>query len=112
MSSRVLRKLQGEKDFLSELQDGNSDPESDLEGSGGARKKQLNVNRYDLDYKFYKFCFEIYISVHFLLQMSHINDCHPLASVPAHSSWDQQRHFKHRIHVLRYYLRDMVDYKK
>ena len=48
MSSRVLRKLQGEKDFLNDLQDENSDPESDLEGSGGAKKKQLNVNRYDL----------------------------------------------------------------
>lgn len=48
MSSRILRKLQVEKDFLNALHDENSDPESDLEGSGGAKKKQFNVNRYDL----------------------------------------------------------------
>jgi hypothetical protein len=47
MSSRVLRKLQGDKDFATELQNDNSDPESDLEGTG-AKKKQLNVNRFDL----------------------------------------------------------------
>ncbi|XP_069701735.1 ribosome quality control complex subunit TCF25 [Periplaneta americana] len=48
MSSRVLRKLQGDKDFVNDLQTENSDPESDPEGSGGAKKKQLNINRYDL----------------------------------------------------------------
>lgn len=48
MSSRVLRKLQGEKDLVEEP---NSDPETDLPisgGGGGARRKQLNINRYDL----------------------------------------------------------------
>lgn len=45
MSSRVLRKLQGEKDLVEEP---NSDPETDLPISGGARRKQLNINRYDL----------------------------------------------------------------
>jgi hypothetical protein len=44
MSSRVLRKLQGDKDFANDC----SDPDSELEGTGGAKKKQLNVNRYDL----------------------------------------------------------------
>jgi hypothetical protein len=48
MSSRVLRKLQGDKDFANELQNDNSDPESDLESTGGAKKKQLHINRYDL----------------------------------------------------------------
>lgn len=48
MSSRVLRKLQGDKDFANDLQNDNSDPESDLESTGGAKKKQLNINRYDL----------------------------------------------------------------
>lgn len=42
MSSRVLRKLQGEKE-LDEV----SDTETDTP-VGGARRKQLNVNRYDL----------------------------------------------------------------
>ncbi|KAF5294125.1 hypothetical protein FQA39_LY13496 [Lamprigera yunnana] len=46
MSSRVLRKLQGENDLNEELSD--VDPESDLPVSGGARRKQLNINRYDL----------------------------------------------------------------
>ncbi|PSN57953.1 Transcription factor 25, partial [Blattella germanica] len=50
MSSRVLRKLQGGKDFVNDLKEEISDPESDLEGSGGAKKKQLNVNRYDLSH--------------------------------------------------------------
>lgn len=44
MSSRVLRKLQGEKEReLEEV----SDTETDTP-VGGARRKQLNVNRYDL----------------------------------------------------------------
>ncbi|KAF5273306.1 hypothetical protein FQR65_LT04728 [Abscondita terminalis] len=46
MSSRVLRKLQGDNDLNEELSD--LDPESDLPVSGGARRKQLNINRYDL----------------------------------------------------------------
>lgn len=45
MSSRVLRKLQADKDLTEDL---NSDPETDLPISGGARRKQLNINRYDL----------------------------------------------------------------
>lgn len=45
MSSRVLRKLHGDKEHLNEE---TSDIEPDLTSSGGARKKQLNVNRYDL----------------------------------------------------------------
>lgn len=48
MSSRVLRKLQGDKDFVSDMQNDDSDPESELEGAGGAKKKQLNENRYDV----------------------------------------------------------------
>ncbi|KAG5889570.1 hypothetical protein JTB14_018555 [Gonioctena quinquepunctata] len=46
MSSRVLRKLQGdkEKEFADEV----SDTETDTPVTGGARKKQLNINRYDL----------------------------------------------------------------
>lgn len=49
MSSRVLRKLglQGEKD-LTCLADDGSDTEADFSSSGGAKKKQLNINRYDL----------------------------------------------------------------
>lgn len=44
MSSRVLRKLQGDKEKeLDEV----SDTETDTP-VGGARRKQLNVNRYDL----------------------------------------------------------------
>lgn len=46
MSSRVLRKLQGDKD--KELGDEVSDTETDTPVSGGARRKQLNINRYDL----------------------------------------------------------------
>lgn len=47
MSSRVLRKLQGEKEKeLDEV----SDTETDTP-VGGARRKQLNVNRYDLVWK-------------------------------------------------------------
>lgn len=46
MSSRVLRKLQGDKD--KELLDEVSDTETDTPVSGGARRKQLNINRYDL----------------------------------------------------------------
>lgn len=45
MSSRVLRKLHGDKEQLNEE---TSDIEPDLTSTGGARKKQLNVNRYDL----------------------------------------------------------------
>jgi hypothetical protein len=48
MSSRVLRKLQGGKDFANDLPNDYSDPDSELEVTGGAKKKQLNVNRYDL----------------------------------------------------------------
>ncbi|EFA01445.2 ribosome quality control complex subunit TCF25 [Tribolium castaneum] len=44
MSSRVLRKLQGDKDIVDEI----SDTETDIPVSGGARRKQLNINRYDL----------------------------------------------------------------
>ncbi|XP_075228649.1 nuclear localized protein 1 [Lycorma delicatula] len=49
MSYRVLKKLglQGEKD-LSVLADDASDTEADFSSSGGAKKKQLNLNRYDL----------------------------------------------------------------
>uniref|UniRef100_A0A069DZE4 Putative transcription factor 25-like protein n=1 Tax=Panstrongylus megistus TaxID=65343 RepID=A0A069DZE4_9HEMI len=49
MSSRVLRKLglQGEKE-LNCLGDDGSDTEADFSSSSGAKKKQLNVNRYDL----------------------------------------------------------------
>lgn len=43
MSTRVLRKLQGDKELNEEI----SDPDNDLP-IGGARRKQLNVNRYDL----------------------------------------------------------------
>ncbi|XP_057655080.1 transcription factor 25 [Diorhabda carinulata] len=46
MSSRVLRKLQGDKE--KELQEEVSDTETDTPVSGGARRKQLNINRYDL----------------------------------------------------------------
>jgi hypothetical protein len=48
MSSRVLRKFQGDKDFAGDLLNDNSGPESDLEGTGGVKKKQPNINRYDL----------------------------------------------------------------
>jgi len=48
MSSRVLRKLQGDKDFVNDTQNDCSDPESELECAGGAKKKQLNVNRYNV----------------------------------------------------------------
>lgn len=44
MSSRVLKKLQGDKELAEEL----SDNENDIPISGGARRKQLNINRYDL----------------------------------------------------------------
>jgi hypothetical protein len=44
MSSRVLRKLQGDKDIVDDI----SDTETDIPVSGGARRKQLNINRYDL----------------------------------------------------------------
>lgn len=46
MSSRVLRKLQGDKE--KELVDDISDTETDTPISGGARRKQLNNNRYYL----------------------------------------------------------------
>lgn len=45
MSSRVLRKLQGDN---KELPDEVSDNEADLSLTGGVRKKQFNINRYDL----------------------------------------------------------------
>jgi hypothetical protein len=56
MSSRVLRKLHGETDLAVELGAGldESDPENNEEdllssaSIGGAKKKQFNVNRYDL----------------------------------------------------------------
>ncbi|KAL1117365.1 hypothetical protein AAG570_004691 [Ranatra chinensis] len=52
MSSRVLRKLglQRDKELTPPacLQDDPSDTEADFSNSGGAKKKQLNVNRYDL----------------------------------------------------------------
>lgn len=49
MSSRVLRKLglQGEKE-ISCINDDASDTEADFSSSSGAKKKQLNINRYDL----------------------------------------------------------------
>ncbi|RZF32605.1 hypothetical protein LSTR_LSTR011052 [Laodelphax striatellus] len=49
MSSRMLRKLglQGEKDITCLADDG-SDTKADFSSSGGAKKKQLNINRYDL----------------------------------------------------------------
>ncbi|XP_045462875.1 transcription factor 25 [Harmonia axyridis] len=43
MSSRVLRKLQADKELVEEV----SDTETDTP-VGGTRKKQLNINRYDL----------------------------------------------------------------
>lgn len=43
MSSRVLRKLQVEKDLPDDI----SDNETEL-STGGARRKHLNINRYDL----------------------------------------------------------------
>lgn len=46
MSSRVLRKLQGDNN--KELPDELSDNEGDVSLTGGARRKQLNINRYDL----------------------------------------------------------------
>ena len=48
MSSRVLRKLQGDKGLANDGQNDDSDPESEWEVAGGAKKKQLNVNRFDL----------------------------------------------------------------
>ncbi|CAG2057844.1 unnamed protein product, partial [Timema podura] len=49
MSSRVLRKLQGDKDFPNKLVDEkNSDLDSDLENNGVKKKKPLNVNRFNL----------------------------------------------------------------
>nr|CAD7267858.1 unnamed protein product [Timema shepardi] len=49
MSSRVLRKLQGDKDFPNKLVDEkNSDLDSDLENNGAKKKKPLNVNRFNL----------------------------------------------------------------
>ena len=48
MSSRVLRKLQGDKDFVNDMRNDYSDPESELACAGGAKKKQLNINRYDV----------------------------------------------------------------
>ncbi|CAB0004473.1 unnamed protein product, partial [Nesidiocoris tenuis] len=49
MSSRVLRKLglQGEKD-LNSLGNDESDTEADFSSSSSSKKKQLNINRYDL----------------------------------------------------------------
>jgi len=44
MSLRALRKLHGDKDFVND----DSDPEPELECAGGAKKKQLNINRYDV----------------------------------------------------------------
>lgn len=54
MSSRVLRKLQGEKekDLIDEVSDTETDTSGIISNSagsgGGARRKQLNINRYDL----------------------------------------------------------------
>ena len=48
MSSRVLRKLQGENDLIKSLPNEEvSDPDSDIPTSG-AIKKNFNINRYDL----------------------------------------------------------------
>jgi len=38
MSSRVLRKLQGDKDSVHDTQKDCNDPESELECAGGAKK--------------------------------------------------------------------------
>jgi hypothetical protein len=43
MSSRVPRKLQGDKDSVHHTQNDCNDPEFELECAGGAKKKQLNV---------------------------------------------------------------------
>ncbi|XP_014262295.2 transcription factor 25 [Cimex lectularius] len=50
MSSRVLRKLglQGEKELSCLGDDGGSDTEADFSTSSNTKKKQLNINRYDL----------------------------------------------------------------
>lgn len=47
ISTRVLRKFTGDRDLASANVEDNSDVD-DAPFSGGARKKQLNVNRYDL----------------------------------------------------------------
>lgn len=47
MSSRVLKKLHGDKDLeLKEAEEQLSDVDQDL--GAGSKKKQLNLNRYDL----------------------------------------------------------------
>lgn len=47
MSSRVLRKLQGDKE--KDLVDNENISDIDIDTPvGGARRKQLNINRYDL----------------------------------------------------------------
>lgn len=47
MSSRVLKKLHGEPDLeIKEQEEQQSDIENDV--GNGAKKKQLNINRYDL----------------------------------------------------------------
>lgn len=47
ISTRVLRKFQGDRDLVTANAEEGSDVD-DAPFSGGARKKQLNVNRYDL----------------------------------------------------------------
>lgn len=58
MSSRVLKKLHGDGDLKIREQDEEDELQSDIENDignnvtggtgGGAKKKQLNINRYDL----------------------------------------------------------------
>lgn len=49
MSSRVLKKLQGEKDLEVGDQDASDiDNDNSFIGPSGARKKQFEANRYDL----------------------------------------------------------------
>lgn len=47
ISTRVLRKFQGDREFPANNADDASDAE-ETPFSSGVRKKQLNVNRYDL----------------------------------------------------------------
>jgi hypothetical protein len=53
MSSRVLRKLQGDKDLANDGQNDDTDTDSEWEVAGGAKKKQQNVNRFDLVRQFF-----------------------------------------------------------
>lgn len=48
MSSRVLKKLHGDKDLDILDQDSDIDNDNSLIGPSGAQKKQFDNNRYDL----------------------------------------------------------------